>query len=510
MPGAYPESVDLASAPGRSVLFADLLEVAEMHNARLVVISATKHPANPVLPAGLIARWDSMQASPWQGTVLWDAEEGVFKCWYMGIDAEEAGTQQPRTGYATSEDGIAWERPDLGICEYKGSRANNLLVDNTPRRTNGPCLKDVADPNPARRYKLFLPDENENKEIWNSPDGIHFTREGKPCLTSARTPDGAYRWLPDPEAWFDIHQVLYDPQDPDPQRRYKCYGQISAPKSPDRGGWTSRKGGMAYGPDPWTWIRSTHNPIIDPDDGEEFQIHFISVFPWKGYYFMLYEFGWIEPLLDSYVGDVRLAVSRDGETFRRVNAHEPVIRRGGKHEWDSGFIVTSSDVVVYGSELRLYYSGQAETWTMWPLGDRVPQKVGWPQSVGSIYPAQMGLATLPLDGFTGLESRDHEMPAIVTTIPIEPSDTVVELSASVSRTLAGRSWIDVAVLGSNGEEIEGFGRANCHHLSTDGTDRPVRWADSVHLPSVAEPMQLRFWIYGQAQLHGFAFTESSQ
>ena len=167
---------------------------------------------------------------------------------------------------------------------------------------------------------------------------------------------------------------------------------------------------MAYGPDPWTWTRSTHNPISDPEDGEEFQIHFISVFPWKGYYVMLYEFGWIEPLLDSYVGDVRLAVSRDGETLRRVNAHEPMIRRGGKHEWDSGFIVTSSDVVVYGSELRLYFSGQAETWTMWSLGDRVAKKVGWPQSVGSIYPAQMGLATLPLDGFTGLESRDREMP----------------------------------------------------------------------------------------------------
>ena len=224
MPAAYPESVVLEGAPGRSVLFSDLLEMAEPHNARLVVAAATNNRANPVLPAGLIGRWDLMQASPWQGTVLWDAEDGVFKCWYMGLDAEEAGIQRPRTGYATSVDGIAWVHPDLGICEYKGSRENNLLVDNMPRRTNGPCLKDVADPNPDRRYKLFLPDEDENKEIWNSPDGIHFTREGKLCLTSARTPEGAYRWLPDPEAWFDVHQVLFDLQDRDPQGRYKCYG----------------------------------------------------------------------------------------------------------------------------------------------------------------------------------------------------------------------------------------------------------------------------------------------
>lgn len=80
----------------------------------------------------------------------------------------------------------------------------------------------------------------------------------------------------------------------------------------------------------------------------------------------------------------------------------------------------------------------------------------------------------------------------------------------MSRTLAGRSWIDVAVLGSNGEEIGGFERASCHHLSTDGADRPVRWTDSLRLPSVAEPVQLRFWTYGQAQLHGFTFTDRSE
>lgn len=138
------------------------------------------------------------------------------------------------------------------------------------------------------------------------------------------------------------------------------------------------------------------------------------------------------------------------------------------------------------------------------------KKSGLAAERGKHLPGPDGLATLPLDGFTGLESRDREMPAIVTTVPIEPSAAPVGLSASVSRTLAGRSWIDVAVLGSNGDEIDGFGRANCHHLSTDGADRPVRWVDTGHLPSVAEPVQLRFWIYGQARLHGFTFTDRSE
>ena len=199
MPAPYPESVVLARESGRSFLFADLLEVADMHNARLVVNAATKHSANPVLRPGVLGSWDSMQATPWQGTVIWDSDEHVFKCWYMGIDAEEAGIQQPRVGYAVSSDGIAWEKPSLGVCDYKGSRDNNMLVDNTPRRTNGACLKDPGDDDPARRYKLFLPDANWDKEIWNSPvsdprvlqkeicAGFLIPRHGSTCTKSCMT-----------------------------------------------------------------------------------------------------------------------------------------------------------------------------------------------------------------------------------------------------------------------------------------------------------------------------------
>ena len=75
---------------------------------------------------------------------------------------------------------------------------------------------------------------------------------------------GGGGWLaaspPDPLAWFDAHQLLYDRQDPNPDRRYKAYGQMSA----RRGGWSIRKGALFYGPDPWTWTHSQQNPIIDP------------------------------------------------------------------------------------------------------------------------------------------------------------------------------------------------------------------------------------------------------
>ena len=498
MSDGYPEAVEVSATPGTTVLFLDLLEVADMDNAQLVVNAATKHPANPVIKTGLLGAWDSLQAATWHGTVIWDDEDHIFKAWYVGIDALETSTWQTRTGYAISPDGVAWEKPSLGIHEYNGSSDNNLTIDIAPALGMGPALKDPGDPDPARRYKLFLWDDLWNTEIWNALDGVHFTREGKPSLTHKRLPDGSKARLPDPEVWFDVHQCLYDAQDPDPNRRYKYYGQISEA----RGDWNIRKGGLAYGPDPWTLTRSPHNPIIDPDDGNEFQIHYISVLPYKGYYLMLYEFAWLEPLYGAYVGDVRLAVSRDGEIFRRVNPHQAVIRRGEPDAWDSGIIVTSSDTVVHDDQLWLYFAGSADVWKNWPRENLRGAPPAFP------YPVQTGLATLPLDGFTDIESLDHEMPGIVTTVPIRRPEARTRLALSVSNSLPGRGWVDVEVLDEAGSAIPGYERAACRHLWKDGASRPVTWADRTDLPLSVERMRLRFWTYGAVKLHGFTFVSA--
>ncbi len=498
MAAPYPSRVDLAARPGASVLFLDLLEVDQLHRARQVVRPAVKHPANPVIRTGPLVAWDSMQACPWQGTVMWDAEAGHYKAWYMGMDAAESGRQLPRVGYAVSPDGVTWEKPLVGAYAYAGSRRNNLVALLPGRKTNGPALKDLGDADPARRYKLLLFDERQDREIWNSPDGLHFTREGAPSIVSPPAADGARRRLPDPQVWFDVHQLLYDPQDPNPARRYKAYGQMSA----QRGSWAIRKGGLAYGPDPWTWTRSPHNPIIDPDDGHESQIHFISVLPYKGLYVMLYEYGWITPHDSVYAADVRLAVSRDGEVFRRVQPHHPLVRRGGPGAWDGGFLVTSSDVVVRAHEIQVFYAGQPASWTNWPAENRG----AWPHSAGSVYPSQTGLAALPLDGFAALETLDGETPGAVTTIPIEPWTAPVELRVSWGNALPGRNCLDVQALAADGSPLGPWPAAR---IATDGSDVPVVWPDGRALPA-GRRFRLRFGIHGGARLFGFGFAAAGR
>ena len=82
--------------------------------------------------------------------------------------------------YAESRDGIHWERPSLGICEYNGSTDNNIIVKGIP--DNFTVMKDTnpACP-PEMRYKAVMATNadpgaaNNSLQCLVSADGIHFT-----------------------------------------------------------------------------------------------------------------------------------------------------------------------------------------------------------------------------------------------------------------------------------------------------------------------------------------------
>lgn len=56
------------------------------------------------------------------GTVLRDGD--LLRMWYHCI-----GDRGYRNCYATSIDGLSWQRPDVGLVEYAGSRSNSIVTD---------------------------------------------------------------------------------------------------------------------------------------------------------------------------------------------------------------------------------------------------------------------------------------------------------------------------------------------------------------------------------------------
>ena len=95
---------------------------------------------------------------PWEeearlrvNTVLY--EEGRFRLWY-GADKYESDLGS-YTCYAESADGFAWERPELNLIPYEGSKKNNIISRDGEHFLQ--CiLKDPAAP-PEARYKSIGP-----------------------------------------------------------------------------------------------------------------------------------------------------------------------------------------------------------------------------------------------------------------------------------------------------------------------------------------------------------------
>ena len=132
---------------------------------------------------------------PWEGNgsnyhnMFYD--NGVWRMYYLAwkMLSENDGI---RVAYAESPDGIHWTKPNLGICEYKGSRDNNLILD-ASMHPGGQIDNFMVfrDDNPAcppeARYKALayanLPKEDaarwDTLQYYVSADAIHFTHAGQ-------------------------------------------------------------------------------------------------------------------------------------------------------------------------------------------------------------------------------------------------------------------------------------------------------------------------------------------
>src|SRR4051794_37985505 len=111
--------------------------------------------------------------------------------WYFAFNTERRPDELDRGGYAYAEsrDGLHWDKPALGVVEFRGSKANNLFY------TCAPDGKNLVDEELARRG-LGLPAldaEGKQHGVLNNLDGL---------------------------------TVVRDDDEPDPQKRYKLIANM--------------------------------------------------------------------------------------------------------------------------------------------------------------------------------------------------------------------------------------------------------------------------------------------
>lgn len=111
---------------------------------------------------------------PWEGasstyaTVFQD--EGRFRLYYRG--SPWRGEPQV-TCYAESDNGVDWVRPSLGLCEFDGTRDNNIVWTGEGSHNFAP-FRDANPAAPAaQRYKALA---GEPPLALGSPDGVRWSR----------------------------------------------------------------------------------------------------------------------------------------------------------------------------------------------------------------------------------------------------------------------------------------------------------------------------------------------
>ena len=127
----------------KKYLFIEDSMIDEMSNTCKILNSPNKYAGNPIL----------RPSQPWEynvgflGTVLKDETSGLIKTWYQNwID------DNYRVGYATSLNGVHWEKPDCGIYQVRNKPTNQVMASGcTPN-----VIYEPEDPDPSKDIKCFF------------------------------------------------------------------------------------------------------------------------------------------------------------------------------------------------------------------------------------------------------------------------------------------------------------------------------------------------------------------
>ena len=425
-------------------------------NARLTPGTVTKEPNNPLFT----------NDKPWENAlnnlypnVLWDEEEQVFKLWYKCVLADKdviAQMDQPSTVhdvgwyllYATSKDGLVWDKPKLGLHKFNGSADTNIVARDTP---NVGVFKDLHDADPARRYKMVFDVGLGKPRMRFSPDGIHW---GEPVEALGF---GAQNGDTHNNAFFDERSGKYLWF----TKLYLGERLVARLESDDFLHW--KNSGLV--------LRSTF------EEGRAHQTYCLPVFRYANVYLgysMIYNVG-----VDRSV-DCELAWSPDSLTWQRIAPGSAFIPRGAKGSYDGACIYAmAGPPIVQGNDLLIFYGG-----------DHFPH-TGWKRSC---LPC---LARLPVDHFAGYEQVDKAKPASLFTAQFRVTDQPLRVTAD-----AGEGAVRIVALDVVAASVD-------YTADIKGRvfDQPVQWHDKGIERLKGQLIHLQVELSGGAKLYSLSGLE---
>jgi hypothetical protein len=451
---------------GRQLFVDDFL--IECHTLRRVFHMPEKYQGNPVLrpetPLELQGEFDD-SAVVKGGGLWWDPAAGLFKLWY------EAGWLTT-VAYATSKDGLHWDRPALDV-----KPGTNQVLPTDLTFDSGSVVPDWDAKDPQQRYKMFFraPGGNRPGVSLTSPDGIHWTNRVLTGMCGDRS------------------TMFYNPF-----RRKWVYSLRSSFRGRSRHYWECDdflRGATWDSKGPVVWAAADRDDPKDPEIQRVPQLYDLDAVAYESIMLGFFEIhhgpenGVCEKRGLPKITDLNFCYSRDGFHWDRPDRRAHIrSERWHSEVWDRGYVQPLSNLcTVQGDRLWFYYSGFR--------GD--PSKTSQVNRLNGMHQqGSTGVAMLRRDGFASLEAGAEE--GMLTTRPVKFTGSRLFVNAA---TQAGE--LRVAIIDEAGRPIEPYTLKNCRPVKADSTLEPVNWAGAEDLASVrGRPVRFRFSLR-QGELYAF-------
>ncbi|MDP6115485.1 MAG: hypothetical protein QF437_07880 [Planctomycetota bacterium] len=294
---------------------------------------------------------------PWEdGSLGWSQvieDEGRYRMWYSMTRYSKPLAQYLL--YAESEDGLEWHKPELGLIEIHGSKANNAVRSGTG--ANHSHVFKCPDEPPENRYRCMyfkswwegepgeeidndeghrrldlknaakpgeetLPFSLNGKMLGlNSPDGIHFTEIEKPVL----------------DEWHDTHNICYYDEE---KKIYRAYL---------RGFYGGRRAVSYCESDDFENLpasKAIHHHSSDDLPDESLYSNCYTIYPGRPDIHLMF------PAIYHQSSDTvygQLAVSTNGLNWSRFS-RQTIIPCGAAGEDDEGYVYPEPDLLRFNNE----------------------------------------------------------------------------------------------------------------------------------------------------------------
>lgn len=439
---------------GRQLFVDDFL--IEQTTLQRTFHATTYHPATPVLKPD--KPWEQTApnptAMPFSDGVWYDPKDRLFKMWYMG-------GYTAATCYATSTDGIRWDKPELDV-----KPGTNIVIPQ--RRDSTTVWLDLEEKDPARRYKFFSYDFGGGMGIAFSADGIHWKNAGRASSTGDRT---TVFYNPFRKVWV---YGIRGGSGPYPRiRLYREHAEVL-------------EGAKWKAGEPVFWVNADKLDPQREDLKVQPQLYNLDCIAYESVLLGLFTIWRGQPRDRAKPNELCAGFSRDGFHWHRPERRALISVSEQPGAWNWGNVQSAGGgCLVVGDQLYFYVSGRAGI------------KGSTASGVSST-----GLAVLRRDGFASMDAGRNEGTLTTRPLAFRGKHFFVNLDAE-------QGELRVEALDEKGQVRTPFSRANCVPVRGNRTLQGVQWQGATDLGVLAgKPIQFRFYLTN-GRLYAFWISPES-